>query len=275
VTIAVAVRTSSALVFAADSKLTTNALAGVNPDGTPRWVDQTYDNATKVVHDKAARLMAMVAGDALIGELAATDYISMREFPFSNDEAEQEVHVKNLLDQMMDAKRAFWSQTKVPPAQWPGPTLVLATHCPGQAEPKLWRASLRGDSCDITFPLVTPGVLLEGAYAEVFSLLYGWRDDFMVDLTAVLNMTQDQMIEAFGKLKTLRPVEQINCMSMPVQDAMDLAALLCSIQVEMDRFMPGLPACGGPIDLMVLRTVPSTEILVYPGKELHHPVPRR
>ena len=37
-----------AVVFAADSKLTTAGLAGINEDGTVRWQDQTYDSATKI-----------------------------------------------------------------------------------------------------------------------------------------------------------------------------------------------------------------------------------
>jgi hypothetical protein len=75
-TIAIAIRTASAVVFAADSKITTSGIAGYEEDGTPRWVEQTYDNATKVVHDRSRTLMAMAAGYSNIGQVTATDFIS-------------------------------------------------------------------------------------------------------------------------------------------------------------------------------------------------------
>ncbi|MGN6109652.1 MAG: hypothetical protein ACTHU0_31380 [Kofleriaceae bacterium] len=72
-------------------------------------------------------------------------------------------------------------------------------------------------------------------------------------------------------LKLLRPIDKLNLWTMPLQDAIDLAVFLAHTQIEMDRFLPGLPACGGPIDVLVLRVVPDPEILSYPGKLLHHP----
>ena len=58
---------------------------------------------------------------------------------------------------------------------------------------------------------------------------------------------------------------------MPIQDAMDLAYLFAKVQVEMDRFLPGTAACGGPIDIMVLQVAPEPNILSYPGKRIHYP----
>ena len=72
-TIAVAVRTGSAVLFAADSKLTTSGIVGFEENGDPRGVEQTYDNATKVVHDRSKMVMAMVAGYANIGSETAMD----------------------------------------------------------------------------------------------------------------------------------------------------------------------------------------------------------
>ena len=72
-------------------------------------------------------------------------------------------------------------------------------------------------------------------------------------------------------LKVLRPVDKLSLWSMPIQDAVELAVFLAKVQVEMDRFLPGTPACGGPIDVMVLRMVPNRDILIFPGKTLHHP----
>ena len=67
-TIEVAVKTGSAVVFAADSKVTTSAIGGYQENGDLLWAEQTYDNGVKLVHDRTARVMAMVAGHATWGD---------------------------------------------------------------------------------------------------------------------------------------------------------------------------------------------------------------
>src|SRR5258708_33125101 len=99
-TIAVAVRTQSAVIFASDSKLIARGLAGINPDGSQNWVDQTYDNATKVVHDRLKRMMVLAAGDAIGGRIPATDFIGARAFPGDATREEEGQAVGALLDAM-------------------------------------------------------------------------------------------------------------------------------------------------------------------------------
>src|SRR5437867_3224625 len=108
VTIAVAVKTGSLVVFAADSKLTTVGIAGINPDGTPNFVEQTYDNATKVAHDRNRLLMAMVAGYASIGGVAATDFIAQRSYSLQPNVAAQDQDFSNLVNDMVAEKQRFW-----------------------------------------------------------------------------------------------------------------------------------------------------------------------
>lgn len=72
-------------------------------------------------------------------------------------------------------------------------------------------------------------------------------------------------------MKVLRPIDKLNLWAMPVQDAIDMAVFLATVQVEMDRFLPGTPACGGPIDVVVLQMAPRAGIVTYPGKRPHHP----
>ena len=271
-TIAVAVRTASAVVFAADSKITTRGLAGISPeDGSLQWIDQTYDNATKVAHDQSHQLMAMVAGHANIGITQALDFIAMRAMAPAQTAEDQEAQINALLEEMVAAKRAFWSEAGVEPPEWPGPTLLLASYCPEHNAPKLWHVDLSGEGFECKPVLAYTGIYLEGSYRDVFGLIYGWRPDFITGLGAELHVDDDALRDAIRGAKVLQPVDQINCATMPLQDAIDLAVFLCTVQVEMDRFLPGLPACGGPIDVMVYRTVPAPEIIGYPGKELHHP----
>ena len=55
------------------------------------------------------------------------------------------------------------------------------------------------------------------------------------------------------------------------EDAADLAHFLASVQVNMDRFVAGQDACGGPIDLAVVHGLPRGAVTWLPGKTLRHP----
>jgi hypothetical protein len=86
-----------------------------------------------------------------------------------------------------------------------------------------------------------------------------------------LRIKQDRFDKAMTNLKVLRPIDKLNLWAIPIQDAIDLAVFLANVQVEMDRFLPGTPACGGPIDVMVLQTASGLSIQSFPGKKVHHP----
>ena len=96
-TIAVAIRTSSAVVFAADSKVTTAGLEGFTAAGEPIWVDQTYDHATKIVHDLSGIVMAMVAGHASAGMIPATDIICAQRFTWWASRKDQDKEIADLI----------------------------------------------------------------------------------------------------------------------------------------------------------------------------------
>lgn len=56
-------------------------VVGVEQDGSPRIEKQTYGNATKVVHDRNRRLMAMLAGPVNIGQISALDVMVLQMAP--------------------------------------------------------------------------------------------------------------------------------------------------------------------------------------------------
>lgn len=271
-TIAIAIRTGSAAIFAADSKVTVPGLVGLDADGNPKWEDQTYDNATKVVHDRSRTLMAMVAGYGTIGQIAATDFISMKSLNFLTDLTDdQDKRINQLVEEMFERKRAYWEKTQVPPESWPGPTVLLAAPSLKENLPRIWNADLNGKAPTVSEILTEPGILLEGTYGEVFSLLYGYHIEVIQGAFTELKITREQRLEAFKKMKVLRPIDKLNLWAIPVQDAIDLAVFLATVQVEMERFLPGTPACGGPIDVMTLQMAPEAGIVTYPGKIPHHP----
>lgn len=271
-TIAVAVRTGSAVIFAADSKVTTSGVVGFEENGKPRWVEQTYDNATKVIHDPSKTVMALVAGEANIGQETAMDFIMSRDLQgiaYANDQEDQ---ISSLAGSMVARKKEYWGETKVEPKNWPGPTLLLAAPAAQGKVPRVWRIDLQGEGSETQEVLTFPTIWLEGSYNEVFGLLYGYEASILGGIADQLAIEREKILEATKGLRVLRPVDKLSLWSMPIQDAIDLAVFLAKVQVEMDRFLPGQPACGGPIDVMVLRMVPERAILTFLGKTLHHPI---
>ena len=270
-TIAIAIKTGSAVIFAADSKVTTSGLVGFKEDGEPNWVTQTYDGAYKVACDRTRRLMAMVAGHANIGMLPAADFIAASQFPSSENPETQEAGVRELLNRMEHESRTYWENQKLPEDQWPGPSLILAAASPSGRKALVWSASIQGGKVNLSEILPAPGIHLEGSYAEVFALLYGIDFNKAPDVGKLLGVEEEKFIEAWRQSKVLSPIDKLNLYAMPSQDAMELAEFLASLQVEMDRFLPGEAACGGPIDLMVLQLFPEPTIVEFFGKTLHHP----
>jgi hypothetical protein len=137
--------------------------------------------------------------------------------------------------------------------------------------PRVWKVNLQGEGSTISEILTFPTVYLEGSYNEVFGLIYGYAPDVLMGLTQQLGIEDAKVGEVLPNPRVLRPLDKLSLSSMPIQDAIDLAVFLAKVQVEMDRFLPGQPACVGPIDVMVLRTVPNRDILVLPGKTVRHP----
>lgn len=268
-TIAVAVKTGSALVFAADSVVTTWGVAGFEKNGNPRLLKQTYDGATKVVADLNRQFMGMIAGSANLLHGSVQDFLSRQEAPAVS--LMRENWLFGLVKQLTDERRQFWEGTQLPPDRWPGSTILLGAPTTDGRTIRAWRLELEGDSVECQEILGDPGIRLEGSYREVFSLLYGYDNELMVSLRKGLRSKPERFGKAMRNLKVLKPIEKINLTVMPVQDAINLAVFLCEVQVQMDRFLPGEAACGGPIDVLVLQTAPVPGIIAYPGKATKHP----
>ena len=269
VTIAVAVKTGSALVFAADSVVTTWAVAGFEKNGKPRVLKQTYDNATKVVADVNRRFMGMIAGSANLEQGSVQDFLSRQEAPPLT--AMRENWLFGLVKQLTNERRDFWKATQLPPDRWRGSTILLGAPATDGRTIRAWRLGIEGDTAECREILREPGIRLEGSYGEVYNLLYGYDLDLMDALRRQLRTKPDRFGAALSGIRVLRPIDKINLSVMPVQDAINLAVFLCEVQVQMDRFLPGEAACGGPIDVLVLQTAPSPGIVAYPGKATRHP----
>jgi hypothetical protein len=277
-TIAVTIRTVGAVIFAADSKVTTKGISGFDANSKLIWIDQAYDNAYKIAHDRERRLMAMVAGYGVIGRSPATDFIRRYRFPMVADLVQQDAEISALAANISNEIKAYWQTTKVPKKEWPAPTLVIATATPDGHDSRVWLGSYNlppnaTADTEATYGfeeiLKSPGVRLEGSYGEVYSLLYGMDWNILSDVLRILGVKGTDFFDAVKKSSVVRAVDKINFDSMPTQDAINLASFLANVQIQMDRFLPGEAACGGAVDVMVLELVPEPSIIPY-LKTLHY-----
>jgi hypothetical protein len=213
----------------------------------------------------------MVADHTNVGTVPAADFIAASDFPQISDSEGQEAALRKLLSRMEEESRSYWTAAKLPEDQWPGPTLILATAAPDGRSARIWSASIKGGKVEISAILPEPGIYLAGSYAEVFALLYGINFLKGTDVARRVGVEEEKFIEAWRESKVLSPIDKLNLLAMPSQDAMELAEFLATSQVQMDRFLPGDAACGGPIDLMLLQLFPAPTIVEFYGKTLHHP----
>jgi len=261
-------------VFAADSKLTTEAFVGLDTNGDPQFLPQTYDNAVKLGHDRNKSFMVAVTGNASVGERSVIDFVSQTASPRTViDDVTQDQYLRGVIVGMGSLRFNYWTALTVPADRWPLTAFLLATTSPSASRPRVWRVAFVEDRCEISEILDQPWIYLEGTYAEAFSLLYSFRPEFLEQLRIELAIPEPTMIAALDipKVAALKPIHRINVAAMPIQDAMDLAYFLANVQIEMERFLPGAPYCGGPVDLMVLQGVPQRDILEFAGKSLKHP----
>jgi hypothetical protein len=219
-TIAVVIRTSTAVVFSADSKATTQGLVGFRKNNKAIWELQTYDNAVKVVRGLQKSFMAMVVGHANVGQIPAVDFFSRQNLGRYMVKSDQDNAVSALVDMMVNEKQKYWSQTKVPQNQWPGPTVLLATHGFDQITPRVWSIDLHRSARTIREILTAPDVRLSGSFSDSFALLYGFRPDVLYKIGRRLGRNRTSINKAAYTPKGfLRPIDKMNFHTMPVQAA--------------------------------------------------------
>jgi hypothetical protein len=272
-TIAVAIRTGTAVVFASDSKVTTVAPSGVDVEGKPVFQHQSYDNAFKIVHDRTQTAMAMFVGTVNFGPVDAMSVFSKMELGLDVSPPLQDTRIQELAANLQARRETVWGGLGLEKAKWPGPLVLLAAPPAQAVTPRLWHLDFsKGDPAIQELFLAGPGVFLEGSTQQALSLLYGFDTRLRMSLKDTLPASQPVMDEAFSKFSPDSPINKINFWAMPIQDAIDLAVFLAQVQIQMERFLPGLPTCGGPIDVMVMEMTPEPKIRFFPGKQIHHPM---
>jgi hypothetical protein len=274
-TIAIAIQTNTAAIFAADSRLTTSGFVGFDDAGEPQFVNQTYENATKIVQDTQGLAMAVIAGSATLGPVGVLDYIASSVVPRASATGDQEALIKGYADGVAKLRADYWKEKKVAEDRWPQTVALVAVATDVSRSPQVWSIELRTEQPSVV--LIKRSVYLQGTYDSAASVLFGYRIDVIDALAKELKcgdqpVGEDAIYDILRSVKVLSPIDKLSTGVMPIQDAVELAVFLVTVQIQMERFLPGEPYCGGPIDVMVLKTAPNPEILWLPGKALHHPL---
>jgi hypothetical protein len=216
--------------------------------------------------------VAAFAGNGNIGEQNAADYFSRVSAHLYRPPNEQDVRLVAIISEMVDARASTASKLGIVADKLPPTTVLLAAAPTSGVAPRVWRVELEGGGSKTDEILQAAGVWFEGSADSMMALMYGILPAFDAGIRSAPGMDAAAFDAAKRDHLFQCPIRQINFWTMPLQDAMDFASFGATVQVELDRFRPGIPACGGPIDIMVLEMAPTPRIRHFPGKTLHHPI---
>jgi hypothetical protein len=276
-TIAISILTGSAVIFAADSRVTTQPDDATGTGLEHAW--QAYDTVTKLAHDQTGKLAVMVVGHARVGEAEATARVSTYSLPECSSDAKQLTAIRRFIEQLHRENARYWKM-RGQNIHRQSATLILAAQRVSEPTPRLFYTDLSLNKAKLV--QVTERLCLYGSHDHVDALLLGYRADLLSHIanganvmTAKLQTGTRSLVDS--KSRNL-PKFRLAIEDMPTQDAIDLAVFLGEVQVSMDRFLPDIrqgdnpptKPCGGPIDVMVLLPG-SARAVSLPGKFLHHP----
>jgi hypothetical protein len=274
-TILVAVKTATDLVIAADSKITVNGIGGIDAQGNINWIPQTYDHGTKIGFSKSNLFVGAAAGQVAFGSDLVIDIITQFKSTRFSTRSTQETQLKKLLDQIKTLRSNFYQTFLDDPLQWPITTLLLFSSDPEGRGVRSWHVNYFGDAYDMNEILTHTWVWLDGTYDRAFTLLYGFGLGYQAAVTTTIaskyGLDEADVRSTISTAAHLMPLTQINVQAMPIQDAIDSAVFIASTEVEIERFLPGTPACGGSIDVAVVHGLPKHTTTWFPGKEVRHP----
>jgi hypothetical protein len=219
------------------------------------------------VQDTQGLAMAVIAGSATLGPVGVLDYIASSTVPLAPAAGDQEALIKGYAEGMAKLRADYWKEKKVAEDRWPETVALVALATSPAKAPQVWSIELRKEQPSVM--LIKRSVYLQGTYDSAASVLFGFRTDVIDALGKELKVGdqpvgEDAIYEILRSVKVLSPIDKLSTGVMPIQDAVELAVFLATVQIQMERFLPGEPYCGGPIDVMVLKTAPNPGILWFP-----------
>jgi len=245
VSIAVAIKTGTAVVLAADSRVAAQAVDGTFPDGSPHFSTSYFDTARRLARDRTGSAIAAFTEADAIGLQASARHFTQHAARLSGSPEQQDEQIASVARKMSEARAAA-------PRREPADSFALVVAVPLEiAAPRIWRLDLRAPEPLVIELLKRPGPWLEGAADHAFGLLFGPNGVNGVRLQRAIDVRDDAWAAGLCKISGWLPVNRIHFDGMPLRDAIDLATFLVRTQITMERFLPN-PAAGGPIDVLTI-----------------------
>lgn len=270
-TIIAAVKTGTDLIVAADSKITTSGWVGKDHTGKPIWQEQTYDYGTKIAFSQGNFWTTAIAGQGSFGEHQISDIVSQYTSVFFTSRSDQEIDLNKLVNKLKSIRNTAYQEYQMPKESWPYTNILFFSSDPEGRGVRAWSVDLISEESRVKEILPYPRVYLAGSCEHSLTLLYNYNYNALKEVAATLELPINNLETALIE-KYLPPVERLNYSVMPMQDAIDFTTFLVKVQINMERFKPGTPKCGGAIDIAVVRGLPKHEIFWFPGKELKHSI---
>jgi hypothetical protein len=236
-TICASVKVRDGLVLATDS-MSTVTVQSIGPDGSPRRLIQNYAHGRKLFQIGELPIGAMTFGAGNIGSLSIEGVV--RNFkPAANRKSPRIVaralyrHIRALYD-------AQFGKSPTPPTLG----MYVGGHAPGGAFAEEWEFLLpRDKEPRLVRPAEQFGMGWRGIEVPVTRLIKGY-DPRMARQLAAAGLPQAVVNNILAQYESFIVYD-----AMPVQDAIDLAALIIKTTIGVSRFEVGPDSCGGPVQM--------------------------
>jgi len=240
-TIALDVKVNAGLVLAADSASTVMVRV---PSGQVMVV-RSFENARKLFQVQMAPIGILTWGIGGIGEISVEEtvlaFTPRSAVPISVQAIAEDfrAYVKALYDKSFE--------------KWPNKPALGFMICGFST------GETRGEEYQVIFP---EGNLTMVRNLDEFGLTWNGQIEAITRLEKghgmgiqqafqVMGVTQEQIQKFMGAQPQFLEAGLFDPV-MPLQDAVDLARFLIQTTIQFERFKPGAPTCGGPVDLAVI-----------------------
>lgn len=242
-TIAVSLNVNAGLVLASDSASTLVGQAAGGQVG----VFQIYSHAYKLFQISNLPIGLLTWGIGAFGETSVEELVhtfipgEKSRSPLSVEKITKEFgeYIKVLYDKFFKA----WPNK-------PGLGFVICGFSDGSARPEEY---------SLLFPQVgmkrirkpeESGLVWNGEIEAITRLEKGFSPN-LGRVFAEIGLSDDQK-KKFQDLQMQYLEARLFDPTMPLQDAVDLARFLVETTIEFEKFKPGAPTCGGPIDVAII-----------------------
>ncbi|MFH0991871.1 MAG: hypothetical protein V1799_17835 [bacterium] len=237
------------IVLAADSRVTLMAQIPGGP-----VLPATFDNTTKLLRVNGQDYVGIVTyGLGAIGQQnPRTAHSYIPEFEASIEK--KRLKVGEVAEKLGDFFMQMWIGQKMPnPEQWAGqPDMVfmLGGYDEGEAYGRVYEIDIPSRPVPKEWHTSDFGPVWGGQQEFVGRLIHGYDPQLVPFVQKTLGLTAEQTTLLSKALSQLQV--QIPYQFLPLQDCINLSALLVRTTMEMQSFYVGLRGVGGNIDIAAI-----------------------